>query len=419
MKPSFDDLFAKNVRSAFDSYQEEADMAVFAQIQSKLKPKSSPIFWQMKWAAILILGLICVWVVVQKLSPEKETSQNLAETTFSTMPKITIPTEEIPKKEETKNPNKDDVKKEKTSVSSIKKQKPKSKINLIPTQIKNDSTLLALAPIIVADSAKSEFDSLNTVQFFTEIRKENDSLTIASPAKQILPVAENPISPVIKQTKSNSKWEFVAASLITVSDNKVNDGFGFMAGAVKYWKLTNYMSLGTGGILNQNQFTIPKPALLYDAFVYDVLASSVQVNRPVTETQTIQTTALDIPISFMWEFPTAKKNRYFVTLGLSSLIYLNQTFKENGAVYQGEVVTNNSKSELVITKVDFTKTQNETAFRHVDLAKMMNFSIGYEFGKNTVVEWFVKYPFGDLTSKELNYSLTGIGLKYSFVKSKK
>lgn len=416
MKPSFDDLFADQVRSAFDSYEEEADMVNFTQIQSQLKPKASPIFWQMKWAAILVLGLISVWIVVQKSSQKTESEVVVAESSmYKVLPSLVdILEKEKDKTAETTAPT---IENSSTKIAKYKKQKSNKK-TIIPL-IQVDSTLLTSKLKITIDTTKNFIDSLNTPNFYAEIRKENDSLMLQTSSKPISVYAENPVSHIPKQMKFKTKWEFVAASLVTVSDNKVNDGFGFMAGAVKYWKINDYVSFGTGGILNQNQFTQPKPTLLYDSFYSDVMANSYQASNPVTETQTVQTTALDIPISFMWEFPTEKRNRYFLTLGLSSLIYLNQNFKENGSIYNGTNVVTGSSSEIVITKTAYTKTENESAFKHVDLAKLMNISVGYELDKNIVIEWFVKYPFGDLTSKELSYSLTGIGIKYSFVKTRK
>ena len=63
------------------------------------------------------------------------------------------------------------------------------------------------------------------------------------------------------------------------------------------------------------------------------------------------------------------------------------------------------------------ESEKINAFQRFDFARLLNLSVGYVINYDNadlIVEPFIKYPLGNLTSRNIQMGMGGISLKYSF-----
>ncbi|MCA1801706.1 MAG: hypothetical protein LC662_04515, partial [Rhodothermaceae bacterium] len=112
------------------------------------------------------------------------------------------------------------------------------------------------------------------------------------------------------------------------------------------------------------------------------------------------------------------RGRYNLTLGLSSLIYLQQSFREEGVNYTGRLVRNEEFGtyNIDIQSSTYSERDDQPAFSRFDFARLMNVAVGYSVRnkKNPLsFELYLKYPLGNLTSREISFGMGGISMRYA------
>jgi len=204
----------------------------------------------------------------------------------------------------------------------------------------------------------------------------------------------------------------------------LNIGVGFTADI----KLTEHLKLSAGiaiaqNTLNvssepgnyttQNSLSAPTAAGNITSAALNQFSASAftSTNFPASSVRTLtasdaQLVALDVPVNLKYEF-TPKKNKSYVTVGLSSGMFINQSYT-NQYFYP-------------ITQKDGTETTTSN-FSNFYLAKTLNvsFGLGYPLGKNRlVIEPFVKYPLDGLGAQQMRFGAGGLNLKFDFLNAKK
>jgi hypothetical protein len=127
---------------------------------------------------------------------------------------------------------------------------------------------------------------------------------------------------------------------------------------------------------------------------------------------------LDIPLNMKWDVGGNSRGRYNLTLVLSSLVYLQQRFLDEGTNYTGVVARDavTGMYEVDIQGINYRERENEKAFSRFDLARLMNVAVGYSVRnkKNPLTfELYMKYPLGNLTSREISFGMGGISMRYA------
>ena len=131
---------------------------------------------------------------------------------------------------------------------------------------------------------------------------------------------------------------------------------------------------------------------------------------------------LDVPVNITWKFFSEKTNSYYVSAGLSSLVYLHQNNKNT--TYSQDLVPVSSvvsgvevKSYNVVDQVSVsenTATPNQT----FDFAGRVNILVGFEKKLSNKlfihIEPYAKIPASGLAPGNLNHTSTGINFKISF-----
>ncbi len=233
----------------------------------------------------------------------------------------------------------------------------------------------------------------------------------------------------VKTDNIDKKVEYgvYAATYVNYAKNvttNLNIGVGFTADI----KLTDHLKLATGIAIAQNtlnissvpgsyttQYSLSAPTAagnITSSALNQYSASAVApTNLSVASVRTLtssdaQLVALDVPVNLKYEF-TPQKNKSYVAVGLSSGMFINQSY------------TNQYFYPIAQKSGNETNTSNFSDFY---LAKTLNvsFGLGYPLGKNRlVIEPFVKYPLDGLGAQQMRFGAGGLNLKFDFLNAKK
>ncbi|MFU8861023.1 MAG: hypothetical protein ACNA8K_11435 [Cyclonatronaceae bacterium] len=246
-----------------------------------------------------------------------------------------------------------------------------------------------------------------------------------SPTARSLPVAvADPLMPEAPRSRdTGSSFGITAGSMVSYTSNQFAGGMGFFAGALQEWQLTESLSLSSGGMLAWNRFDFePSGERTADQTLAERLATMSadrsDVDLDYDTRSEFSWIALDIPLNMKWDVGGNSRGRYNLTLGLSSLIYLQQRFLDEGTNYTGVVVRDAVTGMYVvdIQGIRYSERENEKAFSRFDLARLMNVAVGYSVRnkRNPLsFELYMKYPLGNLTSREISMGMGGISMRYA------
>jgi hypothetical protein len=228
-----------------------------------------------------------------------------------------------------------------------------------------------------------------------------------------------------RDRQTGSSFGITAGQMVTYTSNQVAGGMGFFAGALQEWKLTESMSLSSGGMLAWNRFDVePRGQEMAREEFFTTLAtraggvSELDVDLNIDPHRQYSWVALDIPLNMKLDVGGNTYGRYNVTLGISSLIYLQQSFSEEGVNYAGNMIRNDNMGsyDVNVESSRYVIKDDNPAFSRFDFGRLLNVSAGYTLNnsKNPLsFELYLKYPLGTLTSREISMGLGGISVRYS------
>jgi hypothetical protein len=227
---------------------------------------------------------------------------------------------------------------------------------------------------------------------------------------------------------ASSALGITAGSMVTYAGSQLAGGVGFFAGAIQDVPLTRNMSLSTGGLIAWNQFGIdPAEGMIAEKELAEIIVTrsasneNIEMNIDYDSRRDYNWVAIDIPVNMKWDVGENSRGNYNITLGVSSLLYLQQTFRDEGVNYSGRMLMNLASGtyEVDIQKENYDEKEEVKAFSRFDFARLLNISMGYSLkkGKNPLsFELYLKYPLGRLTTREISMGMGGISVRYSIGK---
>ena len=410
MSTAFDQWFTDQAKVAFDSFDEAPNMSVFETIHAEIQP--APIHWIkiLQIAALFLLVASSTWFVVSY-----QTTKQLPQTISETKPVIASPevavTTPIPSTKQETNP------------VVVVTQKPAKKV--VSTQ--NASSFTSKQAALNDQQnwvsiMRIELPPIHTLNW-NEVLEESESnvhITLVDSLNSLKSssfLTANRIVITANDLRANRNLfstELLLGSISSVSDQQVNAGLGYKAGAISYWNTSSSIRLGTGLAFAKNNFTIESSSSEIAAIQQEVLLNQNIEPQTAILDRTVQTLSLEIPISMQYYFSGIQQKSYFMSLGLSSQIYLQERFQESSTQFSSSSVISTTGEVLISLNQSTVNSELETdAFQRIDWGRLMNFSFGYAFSKKTQIELYLSYPLGGITSRNLEYSMTGINLKYS------
>jgi hypothetical protein len=131
---------------------------------------------------------------------------------------------------------------------------------------------------------------------------------------------------------------------------------------------------------------------------------------------------LDIPLNITWKFLIRKSTCYYLSGGISSVIYLSENYTTTS--YTQKMVQNVEMNGGVpdvnyqLENVKTTEQITEDPLNTFDFAGRINIMFGFEQHLSSRLflhlEPYLKIPVSDLATENLRYTISGITCKVSF-----
>jgi hypothetical protein len=131
---------------------------------------------------------------------------------------------------------------------------------------------------------------------------------------------------------------------------------------------------------------------------------------------------LDLPLNLTWKFLIRKSTCYYLSGGISSVIYLSENY--TSTVYTQKmvqtVVMNDGEANVTyqLENVKTTEEETEAPLSTFDFAGKINIIFGFEQHLSSRLflhlEPFIKIPVSELASQNLRFTTSGITCKISF-----
>lgn len=437
MKP-FDDKLADNIRKVFDDYNEPVDEKAWMAMQQRLGKKSGPriiaLFpYKVRAAAAIILLMVVSATVWFTFKPGDDETKMAAATTEiqETTPADDSVYHDTDLLAEEATTDLHDTQPAETSADTSKEISSSEYIvtderrTITPTVLviaDTEEEHLAEKPdqVLLAE-ADTESEKTDTEKTLAEIQPDDDrnepeternGVNGISPdiryAYDILPVTRNK-GPVM---------QFLAGSMVTYTTGEVADGMGFAAGVTGDFPVSENLSLNTGGILVYNQFSFD------DNSMFGVAMEALPNYYGSEDLMVIDESgfvdyefmAVDFPLNMRMQILNDNRKQFYVSAGVSSFLYLQQSFSRNAEIL-ADVISEDFSGQTIIQRnySSVTSSGSFDAFRRFDLARFLNLSAGYVVKREThnlVIEPYLKYPMYNVTSFDLKIGMAGLSLKY-------
>lgn len=234
----------------------------------------------------------------------------------------------------------------------------------------------------------------------------------------------------VEETSDVRKHTFdlgmVLSSMIAYNGGSISDRPGIGGGVLSQYNISDKIGVGSGLIVSHHQYQMAG-LFLYKSDMDEALDDLSYGNSYVSESnEDYSITAIDIPLNFTFK-PGAKKDKgIFVTMGVSSFVYLDERYSSQMTEVTNTPIYSNQTGEYtsVYTVESYPVEESHKAFSRFDFAKQLNLSLGYliNFDAGSLaIEPYLKLPLAPMTHKNLLIGYGGIGLVFKphFLKSKK
>jgi hypothetical protein len=436
MKP-FDDKLADNIRKVFDEYQEPVDERAWIAMQQRLGKKSGlrivALFpHKVRAAAAIILLMVvsaAVWFTFRSGDDETKMATATPEIQEKTPAADSVYQDTDLLAEEAAT-DLYDIQPSETSADTEKE--------IFPSDYKITDERRTITPtvLVIAGPEKETPEEKPAPAWIAENETETKTpepeieLAEVFPADHEKPgqekIAINGLSPDIRypgdiipvQSTRGSAMQFLAGSMVTYTTGEVADGLGFAAGVTGDFPVFENLSVNTGGILVYNQFSFDDNSMF--GFAMESLPNYYGSEDLIVIDESgyvdYEFMAVDFPLNLRMQIMNDKRKQFFVSAGVSSFLYLQQSFSRNAEIL-ADVISEDFSGQTTIQR-NFSSVSTSgsfDAFRRFDLARFLNLSAGYVVKRenyNMIIEPYLKYPMYNVTSFDLKIGMAGLTLKY-------
>ena len=242
------------------------------------------------------------------------------------------------------------------------------------------------------------------------------SIVIATPGPLAArPSPEAPPVPPRHEVPPRVTLGLVAASGAVFSAADDARGVSGAAGVTGDVRLGRGVALGSGALVAVNRVDLtPQDALS----LMDVRDQYEEGERqdPVTVANgsTLTTVAVEVPLDLAFAAPV-RGGRLGVSVGVSSSVYLSQTFDDEGTAYAplfDETPRGQTLSDVAAGP--FRRRETAGVLSRVDLARQLTLGLRYSPERSPLaLEGYARLPLGGLTSREASFGALGVRLRYA------
>ncbi|WP_420457253.1 hypothetical protein [Rubrivirga sp.] len=427
----FDDRFAERVREVFDAYGEPVDPAAWARMREALgpvpaadrPPLASPTRARRRWAGVAALVAVLavgggVWLLATRPAPSAERARALVADVTSPGPASTDGTPSARAEEAA--PARDAAVPPSTPgrVALRASGRPSAPTARRPQPAAGHRTHPPDGPAPV----EPPLAPVDTPAVFPSVAQAEPPLpdrplAPAGPSVLVLPSRppdarpDRPTARPPAQSWGRPALSVVAGVTSTVSDGRLADGGGVSAGLSGALPVGRRMSVSGGAQLAYARFVT-------EGDLATPLAQS-DLARPldVASRSEVTTLAIEIPFDLSVDVVRSRRARLGVAVGLTSAVYLDQSFRDEGVRYSGRLVDDPTRaggSLFVVGAEAYETRESAGAGSRVDLARQLTLALRLTSGASAsapTIEVFGRLPLGGLTTRDLPLTTLGARLR--------
>lgn len=211
--------------------------------------------------------------------------------------------------------------------------------------------------------------------------------------------------------KQKIKLGLEIASFTNYSADDITPSMNYGGGLIAHIPVKSRFSFNSGLIVTAYNMNMNAVQEQYDENVFTTTTvQEIIENNPDIKPVEVKLTGIDIPVNFQYRFIQKKKSGYFVELGISNLVYLSENYTYSITKVSGPDPFTGTQSEETITG-----EKSNSAFETFDFAKLINFSLGWNYRLNNRFDLslnpYLKYPVGSLGSGEVKFGSGGLKMK--------
>ncbi len=423
----FDDRFADRVREVFDAYDEPVDPQAWARMRAALgpgvapdhPPLAGPTTRRRRGIGAAVLAVLAVasalwlrtdltdapapptvaeaWPPALDVPPPQETTEAATSRPDLSAPptggRASAPRSRIPALAGSPGPDRS------ISTGPPDEEAPGPAAAPGEAHTTSPSGAIAQIPPLVSDSSRAPSGPAGPSVF-------------ASPAR----LADVPLTPALASSATPSARRLglsvIAGVASTFSSGRFADGGGVSAGVAGAVPLGRRLSISGGAQLAYARFETESEATAFAlSNLDDDPTRSLDVPLFVGGT----TLAIEIPLDLAVGVVRSRRARVAVAVGLTSAVYLAQSFREEGTSYSSRSVADPTSAGGTLSVVDAMSYETENtvgAGGRVDLARQLALAVRLTPGSSPsapTVEVYGRLPLGGLTSRDL--PLTSLGAR--------
>lgn len=444
MRP-FDDRFAEKVREVFDHHEEAFDPGAWASFKERLhgSTKSRRMAWlymaSKAAAALLIIGGLAWLTTFLFFSEPSGVAEKL---TDKDEPGIVEPSEDLPGStngnpligDDTPGATPGDL--DAAVLASGNDANTRiafSNDHEMPMgDVETDSVRSGQAIILVEQEFSKVLPAVSGSEPPVKETTHADTISLAGLSSEssresvnndmhqsLDGLKEMPVNDVEKKAERRLNWDVTAGSMLTYAEQQLASGLGFAGGVLSEYRVSDWFGVSSGLVLAYQQFEVDDMPLRQrlSKAEYDYVPE--QYTARTLGDQSYEFLALDIPVNVQVYIQEARKTQWFVSAGFSSLLYLQQRVSGTETAYIDaeyfEPVTNSYRTVSYTSEVQMAS--NYDALSRFDFARLLNVSVGYEVRREhsvAIVEPFIKYPLGPLSSRNIKMGMGGLRIRLRF-----
>jgi len=430
MKEKFEHKLINKITEVFDSHLSEYNPQDWEMLKDRLPEKKSrfvPLLWTMAKAAAIILfvtvGSYMLWNGLVNRQPQIHDNKTVVQTNQDSI-------ENIIKKSDHLSDSSDLIIQEYLAEETLTNQNSNKNDQTATEKTLEQSdqiTELAIADadqpaeLNIADLEK--MDSLilpipEREDIFVDNRSQkNDSVIEINNTAAQYSLTQLEIPPEIIDNEPSQKQKVKLgvefASFTNYSPENITPSINYGGGVTADIPIKKRFSFNPGLIVSVYNMEFSNNQNIIDKTdqTFSSLDNLIESNPEIKPSE-ISLTGLDIPINFQYQFIQSKSSNYFIELGFSSLLYLSENFSYSFATLSDTP----NPSGVFEVEESTTKEIATSGSKTFDFAKLINFSVGWDYRLNKrmdiTINPYLKYPVSTLTSGDIKFGSGGLKLKF-------
>ena len=270
-------------------------------------------------------------------------------------------------------------------------------------------------PVVTGEIKSSERVSDIPVDESANEEKVAENILAADEKTEISPVEITDETPAGKKTSLIAGFSGMMSNIEDVMINSPGVSVGFYL----EHKLTRKLSVRPGLALAKHSYGSTNVSD-GKVFMNSVTSTGSMTGSVGSYENQLDMVTVEVPLNLVYTLLERGKSSLFVSAGVSTMVYLDQSFSSSFTnVYTEQKVDLASGNAYLETRSqDVNVESDEKAFSHVDYFSVTNLSAGYSLplkkGGNMLIEPFVQLPVSDLTSFNVRIRYGGLSLKFRF-----